>query len=521
MGKKRQNHLIGTPSMPPSASRFYPLLSKIFIFAFAFDQFSLITADPDLWGHIEFGREAWLQKSPPTTDPYSYTAQGLPWINHEWLSEILYYLIYSWMGSSGLLMFKAALGLFILHLLSSLYFAKESNAFVYMIYFTLMATVMAPGFMTRPHLMTFLFLTLLMVLLQKFFSGDRKALAWAPVLTLVWANSHGGVVAGIGIFAAVTAVESARRLFTKENQDKTLSWFFALSCLALLVNPYGYKLWVFFFQTLTVPRDISEWNPVSLTGTTHLQFKVLAGFFALSLFIPGRKRPWEILIITLAVVYAFLHQRHTVLAVIVMTPYLPLKMAELANRIHLKSIIDGLSPTTHAVLKLSLAALTALHLFSGFSKNRANDFNILVEPGRYPTYAAQFMRANEINGNLLTPFDWGEFFIWTAPGSRVSIDGRFRTVYPEKLIRRHNAFATGQPQGKGLLEDYPTDIVVIRKSDLNRNKMDKEINWLKIYEDSIAKIYIKKTSPPGPVEKKFLEQKLLHPSDPPSFSFPE
>ena len=123
--------------MTPHASRIYTLLFKILIFAYAFNQFSLITADPDLWGHLKFGEAAWVQKALPSTDPYSYTAQGLPWINHEWLAEIIYYLIYTALGSTGLLIFKLTLGLFILQLLASLYFSKENNPFIFLLTFIL------------------------------------------------------------------------------------------------------------------------------------------------------------------------------------------------------------------------------------------------------------------------------------------------------------------------------------------------------------------------------------------------
>ena len=506
--------------MTPPANRVYPLLFKILIFAYAFNQFSLITADPDLWGHLKFGEAAWMQKALPSTDPYSYTAQGLPWVNHEWLSEIIYYLIYASLGSTGLLIFKLALGLFILQLLASLYFAKENNAFIFLVTFMLLVPVMAPGFMTRPHLFTFFFLTLLVVLLQKFFDGNRKALAWSPFLMLVWANCHGGVLAGIGIFGAVAVLEGVRFLFTGEKHGRVLLGYFALSCLALLINPDGYKLGVFFFESLSVPRDIGEWDPVLLTGNTHLEFKILAGLFAASLLVPGRKRLWEILIISLTILYAFKHQRHTVLAAIVMIPYLSLKMAELARRFQFEGTLIRLSSPVHVVLKSGLVVVIAVHLFAGLTKYQASDFKILVEPGRYPTYAAQFLHANEINGNLLVPFDWGEYFIWKLPESRVSIDGRFRTVYPEKIIRQHRAFDSGQKEGKVLLEDYPTDLVVIRKSNPNRNTMEKETGWLKIYEDLTSRIYIRKALPPGPVEEKFLQKQLIDPKEPPPLAFP-
>jgi hypothetical protein len=479
--------------MTQPANRIYALLFKVLILAYAFNQFSLISADTDLWGHLKFGEAAWMQNSLPSTDPYSYTAEGLPWVNHEWLAEIFYYLIYAALGSTGLLVFKLALGLFIIHLLSSLYFAKENNAYIYLLIFFLLVTVIAPGFMTRPHLLTFLFLTLLVVQLQQFFDGNLKALAWSPLLMLVWANCHGGVVAGIGIFGAVAAVEGGRCLYTGEKHGRILLGYFTLSCLALLVNPEGYKLWVFFFESLSVPRDIGEWNPVPLSGTGFLEFKILTALFVASLFVPGRKRLWEVLIIGLAIIYGFKHQRHTVLAAIVMIPYLPLKMAEFSRRFHIQETLDGLSTQVSMVLKSAIVILTVGHLFVGLSKYQTSDFKILVEPGRYPTYAAQFLLANGINGNALVPFDWGEYFIWKLPESRVSVDGRFRTVYPDKILRQHMAFTAGQPEGDGLLKDFPTDLVVIRKSDPNRNFMENKTEWLKFYEDPLAKIYIRKS----------------------------
>ena len=88
------------------SSEFYAPLIKFLVLAYAFNLFSLITADPDLWGHIKFGEDIWSELSIPKTDPYSYTAFGLPWVNHEWLAEIIFFLIFNLAGSTGLLAFK-------------------------------------------------------------------------------------------------------------------------------------------------------------------------------------------------------------------------------------------------------------------------------------------------------------------------------------------------------------------------------------------------------------------------------
>uniref|UniRef100_A0A7C4QKK1 Uncharacterized protein n=1 Tax=Schlesneria paludicola TaxID=360056 RepID=A0A7C4QKK1_9PLAN len=42
-------------------------------------------ADPDLWGHTLYGlRAIELGVLAEATDPFSYTAPGAEWINHEW-----------------------------------------------------------------------------------------------------------------------------------------------------------------------------------------------------------------------------------------------------------------------------------------------------------------------------------------------------------------------------------------------------------------------------------------------------
>ncbi|MFQ5444655.1 MAG: hypothetical protein ACE5EK_08560, partial [Nitrospinales bacterium] len=164
-----------------SPTHFYRTLFRILIFVYAINCFSFMTVDPDLWGHIKFGEEIWQDGAIPDTDSFSYTANGSSWINHEWLTEVIFFLIYSTLGSTGLLVFKLFIGLLILHLLSNLYWKKENNSFIYLLHFLLLSHVLAPGFMPRPHLMTYLFLTLLVCMFHQFFDGNRKALAWSPV----------------------------------------------------------------------------------------------------------------------------------------------------------------------------------------------------------------------------------------------------------------------------------------------------------------------------------------------------
>lgn len=101
------------------------------------------------------------------------------------------------------------------------------------------------------------------------------------------------------------------------------------------------------------------------------------------------------------------------------------------------------------------------------------------------------MHSNDISGNLWNPLDWGEYLIWKTPGSRVSVDGRFRTAYPEEVIQDHFDFASGQPGWQALLEKYPTELVLARKRDGTHLRMNQLPGWVKIYEDLICVLYVK------------------------------
>ena len=51
-------------------------------------------AGSDLWWHLAAGREIWEQHAVPTTDHFSYTFAGQPWMHHEWLWGTGYWLVY-------------------------------------------------------------------------------------------------------------------------------------------------------------------------------------------------------------------------------------------------------------------------------------------------------------------------------------------------------------------------------------------------------------------------------------------
>jgi len=279
-----------------------------------------------------------------------------------------------------------------------------------------------------------------------------------------------------------------------QNNGKILLLWFLISCAALFVNPYGYKLLLFFAETIPKRRDISEWSPVPLWTGDFLSFKILVLLFVGSLFIPGsQKRPWEIALIVVAIIFGFKHQRHTVLTALLLTPYLPIQLDKFFRRLPIK--FADFSIWMKRALQFILIAAIFYQSWDHFDKLRDSKFQLRVDPSFYPLYAVKFMQDNGLNGNILLPFDWGEYVIFKLPQSKVAIDGRFRTVYPDKIFLQTHVFFQGWEGWQYVLGFFPTDIILLNQKN---KEMENAPGWIKIYEDPLARIFIRETVPASP-----------------------
>src|SRR5574341_2531731 len=61
-------------------------------------------ADPDLWGHVKFGHDIWRSGQIVQRDTYSYLTGDQPWINHEWLAELVVAAIFALWGSQDIML---------------------------------------------------------------------------------------------------------------------------------------------------------------------------------------------------------------------------------------------------------------------------------------------------------------------------------------------------------------------------------------------------------------------------------
>ena len=502
----------------------FNLLIKILVYSSAFYFFSFVTADTDLWGHIKFGQDMWAAMAFQRVDIYSYTAFGSEWINHEWLSELIMYFVYHVFGSPGLLIGKLLVGFSIVYFLSKISFHRTCEPIVYGIVFVLSVFVMCPGFMIRPQILTFLFTSYFLYSFHAYLERGKNLLWSLPIIMVIWVNCHGGFLIGAGMFPVAIGCEYiACRMRNRDTAHlRRMVLWLVLTEGAVLINPYGYHLLGFLYETLRIPRGITEWNSVTVLNLSNLRFKLLALFFISSFFINNKERRyWEAGVIIIALVYAFMHQRHAPVFAIVAAPYLTENMSILVKRIgvfkRVRTFSGHVLPCAFFFILISYQIA-----FAGYKYIKA-EWNIIVDPTEYPVYAVRFLKQNGIKGDILIPFEWGEYAIWKLyPDCKVSIDGRFRTVYPEDVIADHFQAAGNEAKLKDLLDRYPADIIFGRQNRLYQRLIATEKRWVYVYSDPTSIVFIRDGGSQRDILDKFRRKELVYPGKDtkPSFYFP-
>ena len=172
-----------------------------------------------------------------------------------------------------------------------------------------------------------------------------------PFALAIWANLHGGFVAGIGIVGLAAGLRTAQSYAHRGWRpialwrDTRAMWGLLLACLAAsLLTPHGWRTWPFLLTELGNPynrRFITEWQPVKLAAmgwSGALALLMMAGVALAALAAQRRNRTvwdvppwlWGVSVLPLAAM-ALSSNRHIPIFVLWAAPVLAL-LADAAYR---------------------------------------------------------------------------------------------------------------------------------------------------------------------------------------------
>lgn len=469
-------------------------LSLLFLLFTVFLAFAVTSwADPDLWGHLLFGQDMLAMGAVTRVDPYSFLSHP-GWINHEWLSEVLFGLSWAAAGSAGLVLLKA---LVVLTFLVLVYRHLRRNGLDVLRAGLVVVAVMLPlmpGLRTiRPQLFTYLLFTLTLLVLFRIDGGSHR-LAWLlPVLVALWINFHGGVLAGLGAIG-LWALGRAGLVLYRERKPASLlangRWHVwgavALCGLALLVNPYGVELPRFLLETGTVDRPyITEWQPLDPTSLKGALYLLIAAVGGISIYRSSRRlRPSATLLLPVMALLPFTAVRHLALFGIAVTVLAAPQIADVLRRRSRPRAGEGLVPKAVAGLMLAVGLV--------FLAGVPEDVRCIPVGDEFPVESVSLIEDSGARGLLMVTFSWGEYAIWHLHDRlQVSMDGRRETVYPDSIYRNHLAFRYGYGEWDKVLESHPVDIALVPADEAPDNLLSLKPGWGLAHRDSVAAVYVR------------------------------
>lgn len=564
------SNLEGLPAVRGAKRNWNELLCLLIVVVASALAMSPNVADPDLWGHVQFGRDVLADGEIAQTTSYSYTAEGYRWINHENLSEIAMALVADGFGPLGLVAGKFLLSLLVIVAILRFNLKSGTGLTVASIMTLLVAANLGYHWSIRPQLSSFVCFTLLILLLQYCFAGWRDhwrlkvprdsasgeriqirevlgyrsshlKLLWLLVpLFLVWGNSHGGFVAGLCVtlaylgMRAVEALCQGGRLGPRNagwGITRRMILMGTVAVLATFLNPYGPNLQLWLLESLGNPRpEISDWSTSQLFTIVGMKLWLIVGITAFALFCSRKKQDaTHLVVLALLLWQSISHFRHV--------PFFAIAAGFWVGP-HLKSAMDRFAavrqekPVGRGAMIAIRCGLALILLGAGFTlTNRLGDLQ--VRRDTFPVDAIDFMKQNQLHGRLVVTYDWAQYSIAALCSNRychdesrlsqVAFDGRFRTCYPQHVVDMHFDFLYGKSEMKRhrdpasppidparVLRYGQPDLVLLRRSgELTEKHMyENSGQWSLLYQDAIAQVWGRKAIYDDPSLPGYVPQEI-------------
>ncbi len=427
--------------------------------------------DNDYGLHLRIGQEIAETGRPVLVDNHSYTLPGAHYPDHEWAIQWLFFQLQRLVGDGGMVALKGLL------IGATLLLVALSVRGPLPLKLGLVLLVLLLGLnhsQVRPHLFSWLFAAALGLLLQ-------RRLYWAiPPLLLLWGNSHGSVLLGVGI-AGLYFLEE----FWHVRRYPPLLW--AAACaLAPLANPSGIGIYTLFFEIKGQTGFVGEWQPYTpLTWP----FWLLVLLIGLAVWKVVARRPFNLFDAVRVAVLGFLGfqaSRNGVIDAILLAPFLG---------DWLNPSVSRWSPRAQEVAAGAMAAIVALTLGVQLYNRQALRFELDYE--QLPVAAVRFAKSHGLTGPLFNDYNFGGYLLWQGwPDYPVFVDGRLE-VYGGPVLDDYLLVSKAQQGWQQVVERYGITFFMLRPDRDITKALLQDPRWDLVYFDYNSAILVRHDLFPG------------------------
>ena len=382
----------------------------------------LMPVQSDTWWQLRAGQEFWSSGAVPLEETYSHTASGRVWMNHEWLSEVLFYGVYA---IGGLPLLTALAALASTATVALLWSLMTGPTLLRLALTGASVGTMSIAWTPRPHVFTLLLLAVCAKLLV---AGRYR---WLPPLFLLWANLHGGFTLGLALVG--TSLVAAAPQGRKVMQRRLV--VLAACLVATFITPLGVGFWLELPASLSRLREyaVLEWQRASLLDGALLPFWITVG--ALLFLLARRWRTvWSSETDRVLAVGAVAFIPLALNSIRNVPPFLILALPAITRALDLRPAqsVDDPLPSARArlhaiVLGAGVTVAVAVVAMAWLAPWSRLQWNPLPPPVVDAIDSCQ--------GPLYNSYDDGGFLIWFVPHRKVFIDSR-QDPYPIELVQQ-------------------------------------------------------------------------------------
>ena len=455
----------------------------------------------DLWWHLRTGEMIVSSGSIPDRDTLSFTADGAPWLNHEWLAEVVFFRVHEAGGILGLLILVASVVTAAFSIMYVRMRRRGAAPLIALIVLVCAWIASINSIYLRIQPFTLLLLAVYLLLLDEFRrTGRRKLLLPLPVLMLLWANVHGGFAVGLAVIAiALVGASLDRRSGASSlgpGDIRALVVCLAASTLASFATPGGLETFLYPFRFVSpnfFTENINESQRPGFADPISLAFELLLLGLIASALVRRKSTSWADVLLILGVAHLGLSQlRHMSVFAVAAAPVLAGFATDAMETLRRGKTPSAVRPAGRGLAALHIAILVAaLLVLAAIASQYLSDVTLRsVERKDYPAAACDFLRSGEWGTNIIADYRWGGYILWNLGSPfRTFIDGRADTVFAESTFRTYLRIFSLQPGWEAALRNSAAVLVLVEPQSRLAAALSKEREWQELYRDGAAVVF--------------------------------